>query len=468
MKKIFAFIIILLSISIPSFAENIYISQGGTGDGTSCSSPRSASWFNTSGNWGAGAGKISGGDTVYLCGSITSGLTVQASGSSGNIITIDGASATLFGTILTSNRSYFTVQNITWASGRTPPHVTASSSTNATFRNLNIPESTYVHVDEPVLNFGGASYITVDGVVATPHGGLIGANSGSNLTFSNLDVVSSNDSVYTERDMIRCPGAQYVTLEKSKIHQRWIGTGPQAHNDIWQMWGSGGNYTLRHSLLIIDSNGSNNYQLVIWQDVNGTNNIYGNVFLKIGSNGSGAMISGFSTSGVSGSLNAYNNTFINKGTAAWYFLQYNANSGNTFNFKNNVYYNETSGGGVIEVTGSFVHQYNTYRGGKSNAYLGGSCASYISTGESCDVNPLFYDYANNDFRIGTNSPAYNTGTNLGSTYIKGLSLISNSFPNPILVTRPQTTSWDKGAYSYSGNIESGGKIPMAPSSLGIK
>lgn len=71
-------------------AENLFITQAAQGadTGVDAANAHSASWFNTSGNWGAGANKISADDTVHLVGTISSGLTVQGSGSSGHPVTI--------------------------------------------------------------------------------------------------------------------------------------------------------------------------------------------------------------------------------------------------------------------------------------------------------------------------------------------------------------------------------------------
>jgi hypothetical protein len=86
-------IILLLSfLLVPSFvlAEDIYVVQetAGLDDGSSCANAHSAAWFNTLGNWATGVGKISGGDTAHLCGTITRSMVVQASGTAGNVITI--------------------------------------------------------------------------------------------------------------------------------------------------------------------------------------------------------------------------------------------------------------------------------------------------------------------------------------------------------------------------------------------
>jgi hypothetical protein len=73
-----------------AFAEEIYISQTATGGntGTDCANAHSMAWLNTTGNWGAGAGKVSAGDTVHLCGTLASSLAIGGSGSAGNPITI--------------------------------------------------------------------------------------------------------------------------------------------------------------------------------------------------------------------------------------------------------------------------------------------------------------------------------------------------------------------------------------------
>jgi len=97
MKRWCLLIITILCLS-PSivFGEDFYFaqSQQGGGGGTSCATARAISWFNSSGNWGSGSNQISPGDTCYLCndgGTITTPMTTQGSGSSGNEITIKPA-----------------------------------------------------------------------------------------------------------------------------------------------------------------------------------------------------------------------------------------------------------------------------------------------------------------------------------------------------------------------------------------
>lgn len=124
-------IILLLLLATPVLAEDLYIADAaaGLGDGSSCANALAKTFFNTAANWGAGAGKISAGDTVHVCSTITcssistNGLTTQAAGTSGNVITVkletgavmscgvwganDGTAAT--GGAITINHDYITV-----------------------------------------------------------------------------------------------------------------------------------------------------------------------------------------------------------------------------------------------------------------------------------------------------------------------------------------------------------------------
>lgn len=96
---LFILVLVFLLSPILCMAEDIYISQNAAGndDGSSCASAHSSLWFNTPANWGSGAVKISAGDMVHLCGTISTALWAQGSGSAGAPITVyfePGASIT--------------------------------------------------------------------------------------------------------------------------------------------------------------------------------------------------------------------------------------------------------------------------------------------------------------------------------------------------------------------------------------
>ena len=70
--------------------EQIYVAQSlaGSDTGTSCANAHSAAWFNNVANWGTGVGKISPGDTVRLCGTISTKMTFQGGGTAGNPVVL--------------------------------------------------------------------------------------------------------------------------------------------------------------------------------------------------------------------------------------------------------------------------------------------------------------------------------------------------------------------------------------------
>ena len=81
---------LILGGAVFGFSKNIYVAQNAAGanTGSDCADAHSAVWFNTAGSWGSSGTQVSPGDTVHLCGTISSALNVQASGTSSAITTI--------------------------------------------------------------------------------------------------------------------------------------------------------------------------------------------------------------------------------------------------------------------------------------------------------------------------------------------------------------------------------------------
>jgi hypothetical protein len=90
MRKIGWFTLVILLIGPACYAEDIFIAQNplGGNSGSNCSNARGVDWFNSASNWGAGEAKISAGDTVHLCGVISTALTIQGSGTATQKITV--------------------------------------------------------------------------------------------------------------------------------------------------------------------------------------------------------------------------------------------------------------------------------------------------------------------------------------------------------------------------------------------
>jgi len=85
MKKIILFSFIFCLCSIPAFSADFFIAQSAVGDasGSSCANAHAISGLT----WGSG-NNVAAGDTLHLCGTITTAITVGTSGTAGNIITI--------------------------------------------------------------------------------------------------------------------------------------------------------------------------------------------------------------------------------------------------------------------------------------------------------------------------------------------------------------------------------------------
>jgi hypothetical protein len=86
LASVFCFLLSAFCLS----AKDIYVAQTaqGSGNGTSAANAYAVTWFNTAGNWGSSGSQINPGDTVHLCGTITSALTAQASGTASAQTTI--------------------------------------------------------------------------------------------------------------------------------------------------------------------------------------------------------------------------------------------------------------------------------------------------------------------------------------------------------------------------------------------
>ncbi len=237
-------LLVILALAAPAFAKDIYLAQTaqGAGTGVSCATALVYTYFNSSGNWGAGSSQISPGTTVHLCGTIgaSSGstvLTFQASGTSGNITTLhfeSGASLqeAYFGSggaININGQSYVTVDGGTNGFIEATSNGTSGSSacpsgscsnqqnsqgiegcgSNCTIQNLTIADM-YVKTSS---TDEAANTLSVDCIDVGSNGNALsnvvvnnniehdclngilfqyGTSGGSNLTFSNNTIYNVN------------------------------------------------------------------------------------------------------------------------------------------------------------------------------------------------------------------------------------------------------------------------------------
>src|SRR5262249_49183837 len=139
-------------------------------DGSSCANAKAASFFNTASNWGSG-NPIAPGKTVGLCGTITSELDAQGSGTPGNPITIlftAGAkiSQPAVWAFNVSNRSWITIDGGTngiiestsngtgLANNEATKAIQANPCSNCTFKNIHF-NNLYVRSQGQSLTIDG-------------------------------------------------------------------------------------------------------------------------------------------------------------------------------------------------------------------------------------------------------------------------------------------------------------------------
>jgi hypothetical protein len=415
----------LLSANSARAASAIYIAQNAQGlaDGANCANAHAASWFNSASNWGSGSTQINAGSTIYLCGSISSNLTFQGSGASGNPITVDGAGATYAGTFNTANRSWWQVQNVQWVGGYSRELIQITGGSNGVFGRNSADD----------VSGSNAIFITQYNGAILPSAMLISRNY---IRTTAADLGNS------QHDIIATEGSSGVTVENNHLEMRVGGSGNYAHNDVIQSWQKGGtsggppsNWTIRNNRIIMNSAASNDRSWLMLEHLAGTNHIYGNLFLGI-QGASGA--NGISvTNSAPGTLfHIYGNTMIAKNSA----------SNNVFNL---------DGAGQAILRNNIIHTVNqTALYGNMqvsrdhNIWFGTNIPSCSGrTGELCGIDPKFVDYSGNNFALQSGSPAIGVGVALGSPYDMAIAA-GATWPGPALTQR--IGNWSIGAFGASG------------------
>lgn len=186
-----------------AFSKDVYISESGAGaqDGAACASAHSIAWMNNQANWSqtSDAAKIAWGDTVHLCGTITSAISFDGAGNGGTAYTllfesgcvVEAGVFTGNGWYYSAGRSSFTIdggangiirctnsgspnQGLTSTNGSSSA-ISLSACGNVMVRNLTI-SNIYVRSKGPWLQ-GGTAITMIGGNGA--NGGLF------NVTISN-------------------------------------------------------------------------------------------------------------------------------------------------------------------------------------------------------------------------------------------------------------------------------------------
>jgi hypothetical protein len=224
------------------------------------------------------------------------------------------------------------------------------------------------------------------------------------------------------------------------------------HDDCIQTWQKGGtsagppyNWTIRYNKFVMNTPSLNNKS---WQMMEGLGtgyvNVYGNVYVGLeGASSANGIVFDSNTNGLV--ANIYGNTIVEKAGGPNNLL--NISGAGIFNLSDNVIYS-TDVGSALTGGAPMVRSHNLWYGQDIPACL---------PSEICGKNPMFTNFAGNDFTLQSGSPALGVGANLGVGF-DAYPLSGAVWPNPALGTRPSVGVWDIGAYNGSSSAST----PLAP------
>ena len=516
--------LLILGICCATFAgissasvANVYIAQSaaGAGDGSSCGNAKAASFFNSSANWGSGSSQIGPGTTVHLCGTISSALTAQGNGASGNPITVlfeSGAKLStgvfpVSGALNLSGRSWVTVNGGT-ACG---PSVTNKASCNGKIENTANGTGLSNRTDQTVgINVDGSNNITIQNMLISniyvhssgsdtsvsgqplPSGiwatnatsnieiknsslhdanwmlSFVGGSAMSGLNFHDLDIYNSDHclavGVVSQTD-------NNISFHDSRCHDgaNWDTAANDYHHDgvhLYTTTGSGRITNAQTYNNVFDGYWGVNNTAAIFEEGPGggevDNTIYNNVFLQNSTsfNWNNGFINLGNLDGSNPSTTKlYNNTAVaGAGQNAYLFqLAY------AVDMRGNALVTSNSSTGVVinlisNVTGTI--DYNYY-------------ASPLNPFQISNAGKTFAQWqaAGRDAHGGTGTPPMNISTSTGqpSANFAGISNAQN-LSNLGIATldmdkagnaRPSAGDWDVGAFQFSTSSSSQPPAPPA-------
>ena len=226
--------------------SQIYLAQSaaGAGNGADCGDAKAVSFFNSSANWGSGSGKIGPGVTVDLCGTISTGLEVQGSGTAGNPITVywePGA----------------TMSAPTWSTQPNGAAISTDNNSYLTFNGGNNGASIQATKEGTDLQYQG---VDNTGIWA---GGATSDEECNNCTFENLTIANlyvhtstSDQSLSAGQVCAICWSGSNVTIANNTIHDGlWVLQGAWNNNDSNNYIYGNNVYNVDHGLAIAPLSG---------------------------------------------------------------------------------------------------------------------------------------------------------------------------------------------------------------------
>jgi hypothetical protein len=470
-------------------ASNIYIAQAaaGSADGSSCTNAKAVSFFNTAGNWGTGSTQIGPGTVVHLCGTVTTSLTFQGSGTAGSPITLlfepnAKISEPVCGDCMTmDNRNYITVDGgangivesnnngTNKANHQSSTGISAEPCNNCTIKNLTVQN---MYVIAPGDSFICASGCAVDNAGAkcirySGHDWLIDHNTFHDASWCIYEYGNgtdannriSNNNIYNiDHGWTVTGGGPYGHVYFNNNHMHDMGawdacdSGNNCHHDgIHCFFGPGSGASFADSYIYdntFDGTVGTNATAWVYLESNGDSPcanssskwyIFNNIFTSSDQVSTNPYVT-MATGTVPNKAYLYNNTFSGPG-GGHYGNNGAACSDISVDFENNA----VGGCAQFNGAGSGVTDFNAYafQSAATNCWpvSGGTCnfASWQAAGH--DSHGRFAPAG----AVGSNTAG--AGTNLTSLCTGGLApLCSDIGGNP----RPASGAWSAGAGTLSG------------------
>lgn len=516
-----ASLIMLLAPLMFASATNVYITPNGSAQGSCTSNPQTPAWFNNGANWGGGASQIGPGTTVLLCGTVTTPITFQGSGSSGSPVTLTfdtGAKISLgvcpsSGCLNLAYQSWIVVDGgktcgwvnqelvacngtiIPTASGTAYGNGGTSSFTvvadgcgNCEIRNLEV--ATYVHTsasDSPggdmrgVQNLqavsGGAFYYVHNMIVHDAASGIVFVPSGnpvSNFAFYNNAEYSVNSGVDVSNN-------NNGTITGGSVHDNHI-----YNTGVWDTSGCAFHHNSMHSFAYTQTNSGIQFydnqmdgnwggcptSELFYEGSGSLNNnciVFNNIFAGTYQQENNGVVS--ITCG--GTLQFYNNTIVGDDQSGDVCLSLNLSNGGTAQVKNNIITNCNQLWETNSSAGAWGSGFdrNTWGGTSSGSPWAYSCgsggcsyANSLSAWQSvcsCDSHSTF-GASTSYVGVNSNGTPQSTSPAIGTganLSDLGMAPLDSDITG---AERPGgSTAWTGGAYSYGSASSS----PNPPSGL---
>jgi hypothetical protein len=473
-------------------ATDVYITPDGSSQGACTGLAHPPSWFNTSSNWGSGAGQIGPGTTVHLCGTFNDAnagdtlLRFQGSGSSGSPITLkfeNGANLTnsaYWGGInsggIQMGGSWQTIDGGTngliqnkgngssqggYAHSADSNLIYLNGCTNCVVKNMTLSNA-YVHTSQ------------LDGGPPNGAGGIVCANGCSSVTYSGNTAhdgsacyahnSSKGDSNFTITQNVgyRCNWGLVVAMSNSSASSTnetissnefydggvWDDNADNNHHNGVIVFDDGSGTTIT-GLQIYDNyihgDWGKNVTAWIFLDTNGGHWISPLVFNNVltDSNSQYGANNGFITAvgDVAHPAQVYNNTIFGNGTGQCINVTIAVSIEN--NILSTCYQGIYVNSGSILVMSDYNDIYNLKAG---NQYPPGTYDVHSTTG-----NPNLDATG----KIQAKSSAIGIGSNLANLNVQKL---DSDMAGQVRPAAP--TAWDSGAYQFAANGQ-----PTPPSGL---